>query len=372
MNFLKKIFGQSKQLKDNKYTDINSSKDFWNWFVTNEKKFFAVIKNQGNIEKDFFNLMTPQLKKIHAGIYFLAGMSDDDTAELILTPDGNLKNIVFTEELIKDAPRLTSWKFTALKPATLIDSASIHMADFKFGSENIHFYSNEHDTYPDEIDITLIYDDYDEANKDLIANGIYIFLDNYLGELQSVTMIDNVQIKPPQDADKELVPISKLQDFLIWREKEFVEKYEANYHDSENDKFTLYEAELESGLPLLATMNTTLLEWDDKPSHPYILRIYINYKGNENGLPEQHSFDLMNEFEDILIENLPDKQGYLNVGRQTGDGLKEIYFASKEFRNCSKIVANIIAVYNDKLDVNYEIYKDKYWQTFERFRMKNN
>lgn len=371
MNFLKKIFAPYKSSISIADKDINSLEDFWYWFTQHEQHFFNTIKNNKNIEKDFFDQLGPQIKKLYSGIYFLVGMSDENIAELILTPDGKLKNIIFTEELVNAAPTLPTWKFTALKPATQIENASIQMGVFTFNNEKIHFYSNEHAAYPDEIDISIVYDDYDESNKELITNGIYIFLDNYLGELQSVTMIDNVHIIAKEHAEKELVPISKLKDFLIWREKEFIEKHEANYYDSEDDKFTMYEAELENGLPLLAAMNTTLLDWNNKPSHPYIIRICINYTTEQNGLPSQDVFDLMNEFEDILIENLPDKRGYLHIGRQTGDSLKEVYFVSKEFRNCSKIITNIIAQYPNRLKIDYDIYKDKYWQTFERFRVKD-
>lgn len=371
MDFFKKIFGQSWQSKSDTTIEINSIEDFWNWFVQHERDFFKTVKTNGNIEHDFFNPLSAQLRKIYKDVYFLVGMADEHTAELILTPDGKLKNIIFTEDLVQAAPALSSWKFTALKPATQIENAAIQMGDFKFGNDNLHFYSNEHEAYPDEIDITIVYDGYNEVNKELITNGVYIFLDNYLGELHSITMIDNVRIQAKEDAEKELVPISKLKDFLVWREKEFIEKYEANYYESENDNFVLYEGQLDNDLPLLATINTTLLEWDYKPSHPYIIRVCIDYESAENGMPTQEIYDLMNEFEDILVDKLPNKSGYLHVGRQTGDGLKEIYFAAKEFRESSKIVTDVIRQYDDKLKTEYDIYKDKYWQTFERFRMKD-
>jgi hypothetical protein len=49
--------------------------------------------------------------------FFLTGMYNDDTVELVLTADGAVKNIVFVEELVNSAPKIEGWKFTALKPA---------------------------------------------------------------------------------------------------------------------------------------------------------------------------------------------------------------------------------------------------------------
>ena len=53
---------------------------------------------------------------------------------------------------------------------------------------------------------------------------MFIFLDNFLGELNFVTTIDHVSVIGKKDAEKELVPIGKLKDFLMWREKEFLSR----------------------------------------------------------------------------------------------------------------------------------------------------
>jgi hypothetical protein len=68
-----------------------------------EKSFYQVVKNgdQEAIEKDFFDKIAPRLSQINEGYYFLTGMSDDSTAELVLTADGEIRNVVFIEELIE-------------------------------------------------------------------------------------------------------------------------------------------------------------------------------------------------------------------------------------------------------------------------------
>jgi hypothetical protein len=81
------------------------------------------------------------------------------------------------------------------------------MAGYEFNSETLHFYENEHTGYPDEVDITIIHKDFTEKNKSTIRNGIYIFLDNYLGELDFAVNIDNLEIIEPGNTEKELIPI---------------------------------------------------------------------------------------------------------------------------------------------------------------------
>ncbi|TEB41276.1 DUF695 domain-containing protein, partial [Flavobacterium circumlabens] len=142
---------------------------------------------------------------------------------LVLTPDGVIKNIYIIEELVNAAPRIEGWKFTALKPPVDIKNVVIEFENFKLNADNLKFYPTINKDYPDEIDLTIVYDHFTEDKKQLITNGVYIFLDNYLGELQSVTLIDNMKMSGNDGISEELIPIEKLKDYLIWREKEFVE-----------------------------------------------------------------------------------------------------------------------------------------------------
>jgi hypothetical protein len=343
----------------------NSYTDFWNWFQDNEKTFFDVVKSHKNIEKRFFDKLLPKLAELKEGYYFLAGMLDDNTAELVLTADGNIKNIVFVEDLVEQAPEINGWKFTALKPAT---DMAINMHGYQFDNENLFFYSNDHADYPDEIDISVVHNDLTEENKEQIAHGIYIFLDNRLGELDFACNIDNMQITGRHEAEKELVPIEKLKDFLIWRQKEFIEKYEGVRCNTENDTYSALEAKLNNGNKLLAIINTQLLNWDSKASHPWIGVFTIKYDGSEtNGMPDEEDYNALNEIEDEMLQYLTDKDGYLNIGRQTADGEREIYFACKDFRKPSKVFFETQQKYADRFEIDYDIYKDKYWQSFERF-----
>jgi len=51
MGFLNNVFGKKDK-------PIESNRDFWNWFQENEKDFFNAVKEQSNIEKDFFDRLT--------------------------------------------------------------------------------------------------------------------------------------------------------------------------------------------------------------------------------------------------------------------------------------------------------------------------
>jgi len=347
---------------------IQSYHDFWDWFRKNEKAFFKVVKEKGDIEKEFFNKISPKLNELREGFYLLTGMYDAHTVELVITADGIVKNFVFVEELVSAAPMINGWKFTALKPALDITAVSISMEDYDFNQDNIHFYANDHPESPDEIDITVVHDSLNEDNQSIVTNGTYLFLDNMLGEQDFASLIDTIHIVGRADVSKELVPIGKLKDFLIWRQKEFVEKYEGVWHSTENGNYTALEARLNNGDPVIAIIDSDLLAWDSKASHPWIMTVEINYDGtSSNGLPDKETYQLLDNIEEDILSELKDKEGYLNIGRQTAGNVREIYFACKDFRKPSKVLAAIQQQYADTNEINYTIYKDKYWQSFDHF-----
>lgn len=344
-----------------------SYKDFWNWFKKEERTFYKVIKERTDIEKGFFNPLSAKLAEVKDDIFYLTGMADDETVELILTPDGVVENVVFIEELVAAAPEIKGWKFTALKPALDIENVGIRMQDFEFSGDNLFFYAVEDSQYPDEIDLRVIHKDFTEENERIITNGTFIFLDNFLGELNFISSIDEVEVIGKESAEKELIPIAKLKAYLKWRQKEFLEKYEGIRYQTEEDNHANLTAELKDGSKLFAILNTDLLKWDNKASHPWIMVVQINFEGGENGMPSEDTRADLQKIEDELLAELKDVDGYLNVGRQTSDNLREIYFACKDFRKPSKVLSRIEQKYIITYDLTFEIYKDKYWQTFNRF-----
>ena len=360
MSFIKKMFGKKDE-------PITSYADFWNWFLKNEHNFYNIVKSQNDIEGNFFNKLTPKLAALKDGFYFLTGLLDKNTVELIFTAEGNIQNIVFVEELVSVAPTIKGWMFTALKPAMKTEELIIEMYGYKFDANTLFFFPNEQPECPDEIDISIVHDGLNEENRKEITNGVYVFLDNYLGELDFLNSIDGLKVLVSAELNKELIPLNKLKDYLSWRQKEFIEKYEGVRYFTENDEYSILQAELESGNLLIATMNKNLLEWDRKASHPWMAFINFTFKGRENGSPEQIDADLLNLIEDEIMVDLVDKEGYLNVGRQTADNVREIYFACKDFRKPSKVFYNIQVKYADKYQIEFDIFKDKYWKSFNRF-----
>ncbi|WP_226063144.1 hypothetical protein [Kaistella polysaccharea] len=159
--------------------NTSSYQEFWNWFKSKEKSFFNAVKERQNIEKSFLDIVLPKLKEVNENFFILVGMPDNSIAELIVTVDGNIKDIVYAEELIEAAPKFENWKFTALKPELDINDVEIRMDDYIFSKENIYFYSNDDVDYPDEIDLVFVHEDLNDQNENELISGTYLFIDNY-------------------------------------------------------------------------------------------------------------------------------------------------------------------------------------------------
>lgn len=361
MGFLSNLFGKKDE-------PIKTNEDFWNWFLLKEREYFKVVKARDNIVSEFIDKISPKLHQLNGGFFCLAGMQSDDTAELIITADGNIKNIVFVEEFIQAAPKIEGWVFTALKPAENIEEFKIDFRNHEFSEENIHFYPLDDSNFDDEISIVFIHDDLTESNSEIVKHGVYIFIENYLGELNFALAIDDIEIIGKHDAISELQPISELKEYLIRRQNEFAEKYESIRKDTDNDSYSMLEATLEDGKPFLAVVNSDLLRWEHKASHPWILRVTFSFDGSQNnGMPDETTYQLLGNIESEMISKLKDSEGYLNIGRETADGSRDVYFACKEFRKSSKTVRAIQLEYSEKIDINYEFYRDKYWKSMRRF-----
>jgi Family of unknown function (DUF695) len=374
MNFFKKLFGSNTTSESPAQSappsareinkPIQSYANFWGWFATQAPRFHEVMKNKGDFERDFFAHLAPRLDALREGYWMLAGMVDDNTADLVITAEGQVKNFVFVEELIAAAPPLSGWRFTALKPAINMEKFGVEMNGLKFSSDTISFCAQEDARYPDEIIINLVHQDHTKENHNVIGHGCMIFIDNYLGELNAALMVDQFNILGKDEVQGELIPMEKLLDYLKWRQAEFVEKYDGERRDTEQDGYSVMNAQLQSGLPLVAVVNVDLLQWDRKASHPWMLIVDIGYDGHAHqGMPDAETAELLAEIEDALLLELNDVDGYLNIGRQSTQNERSIYFACREFRKPAKVLDAMVRGYRGNLTLKFDIFKDPYWRT---------
>ncbi|HTF82825.1 MAG TPA: DUF695 domain-containing protein, partial [Cytophagales bacterium] len=322
--------------------ETNDIAAFWEWFVANEARFYDTLKKDKEQTPEVLNEILEHVHKYHPNIYGLMGFYDDDTLEFVFTVDGIVKNIVFVDDLVAAAPMLDRWVFTSLKPQYGSFDFSITYYDFEFDKHKLKFFSSINEYYPDEISISLTHSDYrNPEDYPAILNGALIFLDNCLGELNTACRIDYFDLVPEDTVDQQdLIPIEKLESYLVWREKEFLQRYENSTYTFPKESFAVLEGE-QDDKPVVAVVNQAWADWPYKPLFSWLIRVEIKYAGNEEGLPNQDQIQLIQELEDAVIERQNQSQICV-VGRVTSDHLSTLFIYSNEYKECSRSVYELL------------------------------
>ena len=349
---------------------IRSIPEFWNWFQGRQARLHGALLRGSAIDAEVLEPVLDKLGQVQEGIYAEAGMKDAHTAEIIFTAQGNIRHFAFIEDLVAAAPSLPGWTFTALKPPVDAAGLKIGIGDHQIEQSDLHFYPIVHVSRPDEIHIVVVHEGFTEANAVALTQGIYLYLDRYLGELNFAITIDNLTITGNDDGGQERIPIGKLRDYLCWRQKEFEQKYEAVERNTEEDRFSVARAESQDGNTLVLLANTALFGWDCKATHPWILKLEIGYDPQENGLPTEPVRVKMDALHEQMTALLSAWEGNLFVVRNTGEGKRTAYFACRDFRSPSRVLARIEKDWAGELRMDADLYQDKYWQTFPSYQFQ--
>lgn len=84
-------------------------------------------------------------------------------------------------------------------------------------------------------------------------------------------------------------------------------------------------------------------------------------------MPDKEAQGILEDLEGQMTEDLAEGEGYINIGRMSAKSVRTIYFACKDFRLPSLVFQKIKATNSNQFEIEFDIYKDKYWQTFNRF-----
>lgn len=348
---------------------IDAADMFWQWFVNNEHRFRGLEKNDSDQALLFLDELISQMKPFNPWLKALAGPYSGNRYELIITADGDVALFGKVEELVARAPKLNKWKFTAHKPALGFEGISIDLYEKKFNVDTTCFYPIVREEYPDEVNIVLTHVDYNEEDDDQFQAGGMIYLENGLGEENTATKIDHYETGalPAPDSGIEVIPISKLADYLGWREKEFVEKYESVHAQRPEENFNLLEAEDTDGKMMMVTIDAGFKEWPLRPAFPWYLQVDINYQGDNSGLPTGAQLEELQQLEQQIVQILTANGAAWFTGHRTYDNVRNIYFYASEYKTSSQQMHRFIETVQTPYTILFFIRKDKYWQNMEMY-----
>ncbi|TCM67352.1 uncharacterized protein DUF695 [Acinetobacter calcoaceticus] len=343
--------------------------EFWQWFINRAVQFQPDHWVQDQVETFSLELRTV-VNRIHSGIGFRIETMQDGVKQLCFSCQGNIANIVMIESLVDAAPEISGWEILAFQPAVDLNMIDLTISGYSFNQHQLQ-YAFKFD--PDQahfIDLHIIHPDYVTAQHDVFMDAISIYLEQLLGELDKLSLIDHYSICAQPEFDSSSKPIQYLQQELadLLQQQAYLDDLYAT--DAEDDEYQVLEAITEDGHLLTALMNSHLLHWDKKPSHPWLMVIEIAYAGNESHfMPSQRDFLALNQLENELELQLHYEQGYVNIGHETGSNLRSIFFASKDFRKPVQVINALKSKYQPQFEIDVRIFKDKYWQSLDDYML---
>ncbi len=348
---------------------LEAATTFWQWFVDNEERFRDYEDQDSEKTHDFLDELIHELKPFNPWLKALAGGDGHGKYELIITADGDIALFPKVEQLIAVAPDIDGWKLTAHKPPLGFDQIRIDMYDKEFSAETVQFYPLINPEYPDEVNIVLTHPGYKEDEDEQFQTAGMIYLENGLGELNTAVQIDKYVVgELPSETDgMEIIPITKLNEYLNWREKEFVEKYESSGKSRPEESYTVLEAKDNENKPMFATIDAGFRDWEYRSAFPWLLQIDINYKGDEEGLPDKTQMEELQNREDEIMALLITDSATHYTGHRTYDNYRSIYFYTNNYSRASRILHNYLEKYQRHSQIVFFIRKDKYWHTMEQF-----
>jgi hypothetical protein len=351
---------------------------FWKEFMEEEAILYKEIRADKLIEGettplDFINGLLETFEGIHAHLHY----DKTKMAQILFSASQSIEKFVFVEALVQHAPKLKRWQFIplALTPAPRQLTVSINET-IKFDRNKLFFYPNLDPKFPDEVHIVVVHDDYGKEDPEAYHFGAAFLLGNDLGELAFAEQIDRLSVVGQAPPKTELIPLTRIDGYLKWRNKEFVENYEARWQKEDDPVIvqiagflkTDEEPTPESTKPqIMGAFNQTLLEWEDRAAYPWLLQLDIEFSAE----PVEEIDDDFKKYIEIiereLKEALEDKDEYVRIGTLDYGHYISFYYGCKEFREISKIIHEMMCFWENKYERRYEIIKDKYWRSFEKY-----
>jgi hypothetical protein len=180
---------------------------FWTWFNRRQDSYFALDLSNVAANEMLFADLTSHLHAVDENLTFEFGPKIDGKRELVISADGIRSSFPAVLALVAAAPQLPHWKITAFRPRRYPVS-SIEIGGMTLDPRQISVRME-----PDgpKVDFTILLTGYAEHERNKFSQGVYLLLDEALGEYDVETRVGVINFEaigtaPPPAS----VPLSEL------------------------------------------------------------------------------------------------------------------------------------------------------------------
>ena len=164
--------------------------DFWKWFEKNKVKLEHFIDST---PRDFsiYNSLTRELHKFNNSIFPELTKKKDGTYVLIITPDGLVKGIEPTREIVAVCPGFDNWEVLKFRQPS--DDISLNYQGVKYESSDIEIIADI-DKATGKVDILIFIRNMNENKRNYQALA-FLYLDHILGEFNTITKVGSIDFE---------------------------------------------------------------------------------------------------------------------------------------------------------------------------------
>ncbi len=136
------------------------------------------------------------------------------------------------------------------------------------------------------------------------------------------------------------------------------------------EKFSILEATLTNGNPVVGSFNMSYKNYSKKSKYPWCLSISIGLKlenCKENGLPKAEESSIANRFEDELLEKIKSLSTAHYVGHLFNDSFLDVYIYLDDPEKVHEWLQTQINKESLTRGLGYEINQDPKWENVKNY-----
>lgn len=185
--------------------------NFWTWFSKNQNKF-RDFKDDPNKSDIYLNEILAEGRKIKEGLAFELEPPREGIINLTISADGDTALFSKVQEIVAKAPKIDGWAVLAFRqriPEAQVKDMVLKADDHTLDPNKMKFFPI---ISGDTLDIIVYADNVTEQNRNQVAYGCLMLLDNILGEYDCVKKVRSYDFHSLPSDKKELSELKPLTE----------------------------------------------------------------------------------------------------------------------------------------------------------------
>lgn len=195
--------------------------EYWNYFQSNNKMFLSILEWEEKDRNEKFIKLDRLLHQYNNVLHSVIKLNHN-SAELIITADGNSKSFDAAEKLVEQAPKIKNWKITALhqpEDNNKKQGKYLQYKDILLKTKEICFVPYEVENTNKIGLLILLKNDNQYKDNPNLQIAIELLILGKIGEKMLKEKISWIQVEKCKKRKIYILKINDLLNFLLFIEK---------------------------------------------------------------------------------------------------------------------------------------------------------